>query len=292
MGFEFQKVKIEGKLIPSLVKNLNITYSQAQKFVDRKRVYLNNKVFTDKKAVLNNEVDVIVFTPKPTGLKPIFEVKNFVVFDKPSGLAVHPKNLAPSQTLLDDVRYLYGDEANLTHRIDKETSGLIICAKNKQTEIEIKNMFQEKKIQKYYLALVKGKLKEKVVIDKPIITNKDIDIKVKVLIDKNGKKSVTEITPIKEIEDNTLVIAKPLTGRQHQIRVHLYSIGHPIVGEPIYGVDFEIADKYLKGKLSLEDRLKYIGYDRLMLHSYKVEFEYKQNRYVIISKNNFIKGKK
>jgi len=288
MGFEFIKTNIKGKLIPSLVKNLNITYSEAQKFVDRKRVYLNNKIFMDKKAYLDDEIDVIVFRPKPTGLNPMFEMKDFAIFDKPSGLAVHPKNLSPSQTLLDDIKFLFGKEANLIHRLDKETSGLIISAKNKKTEIEFKNMFQEKKIQKYYLALVEGEIKEKIVIDKPIISNKDLNIKVKVLIDKNGKNSITEITPIKKIGNNTLIMAKPITGRQHQIRVHLYSIGHKIVGEPIYGVDFKIADKYLKGELSLEDRIKYIGYNRLMLHSYKIEFEYNKVKYVIVSKNDFL----
>ena len=266
--------------------HLNILPKEAQKFVDRKRVYFNGKVLTDKKAFIDGEIEVIVFKPTPSGCKPFFEVKEFAVFDKPSGLAVHPKNLSNTITLLDDIKFYLGNNANLAHRIDKETSGLVIAGKTKQDEINLKKMFEEKLIQKYYLALVKGEIKEKIVIDKPILTNKDMNIKVKVLIDEKGKKSITEITPLKKIGDNTLVLAKPLTGRQHQIRVHLFSIGHPIVGEPIYGVDEVIADKYLKGELSLEERMKYIGASRLMLHSYKVEFEYKNIKYVIISKEN------
>ena len=287
MGFEKRKLRINGKIIPELIHHLNILPKQAQKFIDRKRVYYKNKVLTDKKAVINDEIDVILFIPKPTGNRPIFGVKEFAVFDKPSGIAVHPKNLSDEQTLLDDIKYYLGDNANLAHRIDKETSGLVLVGKTKEDEINLKKMFEQKQIQKYYLALVKGHLKEKITIDKPIITNKDMNIKVKVLIDENGKKATTQITPLKIIGENTLVIAKPLTGRQHQIRVHLYSIGYPIVGEPIYGVDEVIADKYLKGNLSYEERMKYIGHDRLMLHAQKIEFEYKNKKYVIVSKSNF-----
>ena len=288
MGFLPKKLKIFGKLIPELVNNLGISYKEAQKFVDRKRVRFNGTILTDKKAVINGEIEVILFQATPTKNKPIFEVKEFAVFDKASGIAVHPKNLSPSITLLDDIKYYLGSEANLAHRIDKETSGLVLAGKTKQDEINLKKMFEEKRIQKYYLALVKGHIKEKITINKPILTNKNMDIKVKVLIDEKGKKAITEIRPIKIIGENTLVEAKPITGRQHQIRVHLYSIGHPIVGEPIYGVDFEIADKYLKGNLSEEERMKYIGHNRLMLHSHKIEFEYKNRKYIIISKKRLV----
>ena len=288
MGFQTTKIKINGKLVIELIKKLNILPKEAQKFIDRKRVYFEGKIITDKKAYIDGEIEVIVFKPNPTGCKPFFEVKEFGLFDKPSGLAIHPKNLSDIKTLLDDIKFYLGKNANLAHRIDKETSGLVIAAKTKQDEINLKKMFETKKIQKYYLALVKGEIKEKIVIDKPIITNKDMNIKVKVLIDEKGKKSITEITPIKKIGNNTLVLAKPLTGRQHQIRVHLFSIGHPIVGDPIYGVDEVIADKYLKGELSDEERLKHIGHHRLMLHAYRVVFEYKNIKYDIISKENFM----
>jgi len=288
MGFEAKKIKINGKIIPELIKKLNILPKEAQKFVDRKRVYLNGNIMNDKKAFIDGEIEIILFKPRDNGNKPIFEVKEFAVFDKPSGIAVHPQNLSNIQTLLDDIKYYLGSDANLAHRIDKETSGLVLAGKTKQDEINLKKMFETKQIQKYYLALVKGHLKEKTTIDKPIIKNKDMNIKVKVLINEKGKRAVTEITPLKIIGENSLVLAKPLTGRQHQIRVHLYSIGHPIVGEPIYGVDEMIADKYLKGNLSKEERLKYIGHHRLMLHAQSIEFEYKDIKYFIDSKSNFI----
>ncbi|NPA55180.1 MAG: RluA family pseudouridine synthase [Epsilonproteobacteria bacterium] len=283
MGFEPKKIKINGRLIPQLVQHLNINFKQAQKFVDRKRVYYRGEILSDKKAIINGEIEVIVFVARPSGNKPIFETKEFAVFDKPTHLAVHPKNLAPSVTLLDDVKFYLGANANLAHRIDKETSGLVLCGKTKQDEINLKKMFEDKQIQKYYIALIKGHLKDEVIINKPIITNKDMNIKVKVLIDNNGKQAITKITPLRIVGDNTLVLAQPLTGRQHQIRVHLHYIGHPIVGEPLYGVQEEIADKYLKGELSLDERMRYIGHHRLMLHAHKIEFTYKNIKYVLVS---------
>jgi 23S rRNA pseudouridine1911/1915/1917 synthase len=149
-------------------------------------------------------------------------------------------------------------------------------------------MFEDKEIQKYYLALVEGKITHQLTINKPIITNKDLDIKMKVLIDKEGKNSKTIITPIKTIGDNTLVVAKPLTGRQHQIRVHLYSVGHRIVGDPLYGVESKIADKYLKGELNPEERIKFTGASRLMLHAHRINFSYNNRIYDIYSKNNLL----
>ena len=285
MGFSFTKIEVKGRIIPELVKHLNILPREAQKFIDRKRVYFQNRVITDKKSYIEGEVEVIIFKPNPTGNRPIFEVKEFAVFDKPSGIAVHPKNLENRTTLLDDIRFYLGDSANLAHRIDKETSGLVLASKTKESERELKKLFEERKVQKYYIAKVKGEIKESLIIDKPILKNRDMNIKVKVLIDKNGKRGVTEIIPIKFDGKDTIVLAKPITGRQHQIRVHLYSIGHPIVGEPIYGVDIEIADKYLKGELSEEERKRVIGCNRLMLHSYKIEFNYKGVNYIIYSKS-------
>ena len=285
MGFVKEKFKIENKkLLDFLIETFKIDENEAKKMVNRGRVALNGERLKHYNKIYNGILDIIYFKPSPIGIKPIFEVEDFAIFDKPSGVAIHPKGLTHSQTLLDDVRFLYGKDANLVHRLDKETSGLIIASKNKWSEKILKNMFVEKQIQKYYLALVEGKITHQLTINKPILTNKDMNIKMKVLIDKNGKNSKTIITPLKIIGDKTLVIAKPLTGRQHQIRVHLFSVGHRIIGDPLYGVDEEIADKYLKGELNIEDRIKFTGANRLMLHSYRLKFSYNNRNYNIVSK--------
>ena len=285
MGFVKEEFNIKNvKLLDFLIESFKITESEAKKMVNRGRVAFNGERVKKYNQNYDGILTIIYFKPQPLGLKPIFETEDFAIFDKPSGVAVHPKGLTHSQTLLDDVRFLYGKDANLAHRLDKETSGLIIASKNKWSEKILKTMFEKKEIQKYYIAKVEGKIEKTLTINKPILTNSDLNIKMKVLIDKNGKSAKTIITPLKYENGKTIVLAKPLTGRQHQIRVHLYHIGHRIIGDPLYGVETEIADKYLKGELSSADRIKFTGSDRLELHSNRVVFEYGNRKYDISSK--------
>jgi 23S rRNA pseudouridine1911/1915/1917 synthase len=262
---------------------------EAKRAIDRGRVSLNGKKVTEKSARGSGILKAIVFEPNGYGLKPIFETPHFAVFDKPSGVAIHPKKLADTKSLLDDVRKLFGNNANLVHRLDMETSGLVIASKNKFAESVLKQAFQNKEIKKSYLALIKGHLDKTLTIKKPILANKDENIKVKVIIHPDGKESITIVKPVKKMGNNTLVECDLLTGRQHQIRVHLFSIGHPIVGDPLYGVDNEFADRYLNKQVMEEERIKITGAKRLMLHSYKLEFNFMNNKYVIKS-DNFLKN--
>jgi len=284
MGFIVKEFKIKDKkILDFLVKDLGFSIREAKRAIDRGRVSLNEKRVTEKSAKGSGILKCIVFEPNGYGLKPIFETTHFGVFDKPSGIAIHPKKLANTKSLLDDVRALYGSNANLVHRLDKETSGLVIASKNKFAESILKQMFQNKEIQKKYLAVVKGHIEKELTIKKPILANKDENIKVKVLIHPEGRESITIIKPIKKIGENTLVECIPLTGRQHQIRVHLFSIGHPIVGDPLYGVDNSFADRYLNKQVNDEERIKVTGAKRLMLHAYKLEFEFMNNKYILTS---------
>jgi 23S rRNA pseudouridine1911/1915/1917 synthase len=284
MGFVVKEFEIKNqKVLNFLVEQLGFSLREAKRAIDRGRVSVNDKRITQKSAKVSGKLKCIVFEPNGYGLKPIFETTHFAVFDKPSGVAIHPKKLANTKSLLDDVRALWGNEANLVHRLDKETSGLVMASKNKFAESILKKMFQDKEIQKTYIALVKGHLEKEMTIKKPIAVNKDENIKVKVLIHPEGKESITIIKPIKKIGPNTLVECIPLTGRQHQIRVHLFSIGHPIVGDPLYGVDNDFADRYLNKLVDEEERVKKTGAKRLMLHAKKIEFEFMNNKYVIVS---------
>ena len=284
MGFVVKEFEIKDeKVLDFLVKKLGFNLREAKRAIDRGRVSVNDKRVTKKSQKASGRLKCIVFEPNGYGLKPIFETFHFAIFDKPSGVAIHPKKLANTKSLLDDVRSLWGNDANLVHRLDKETSGLIIASKNKFSESFLKKAFQDKEIQKKYLALVKGHLNKEITIKKPIALNKDENIKVKVVIDNEGKESITIIKPLKKIGDNTLVECIPLTGRQHQIRVHLYSIGHPIVGDPLYGVDNDFADRYLNKQVDNEERIKKTGANRLMLHAYYLEFMFMTNKYVIKS---------
>ncbi len=284
MGFIVKEFDIKNeKVLDFLVKKLGFNVREAKRAIDRGRVSVNDKRITQKSARATGKLKCIVFEPNGYGLKPIFETLHFAIFDKPSGVAIHPKKLANTKSLLDDVRALWGNDANLVHRLDKETSGLVMASKNKFAESILKKMFQDKEIQKTYIALVKGHLEKEMTIKKPIAVNKDENIKVKVLIHPEGKESITIVKPIKKIGENTLVECIPLSGRQHQIRVHLYNIGHPIVGDPLYGVDNEFADRYLNKLVDEKERIEKTGAKRLMLHAKKIEFEFMNNKYVIIS---------
>ncbi len=292
MGFVTKEFEINNqKILDFLVKELKFNIREAKRAIDRGRVSLNGRRITEKSFRGSGKLKCIVFEPNGYGLKPIFETSHFAVFDKPSGVAIHPKKLANTKSLLDDVRSLYGNNANLVHRLDKETSGLIIASKNKFAESILKQMFQNKEVNKKYLALVKGHIDKTITIKKPILANKDENIKVKVIIHPEGKESVTIVKPVKKIGENTLVECTLLTGRQHQIRVHLFSIGHPIVGDPLYGVDNDFADRYLNKQINEDERIKITGAKRLMLHSYKLEFEFMNNKYILTSDfkdlNNF-----
>ena len=284
MGFITKEFEIKNqKILDFLVKELGFNVREAKRAIDRGRVSLNGKRITEKSFRGSGILKCIIFEPNGYGLKPIFETAHFAVFNKPSGVAIHPKKLANTKSLLDDVRKLYGNNANLVHRLDKETSGLVIASKNKFSESVFKKMFQNKEVKKKYLALVKGHLDKTITIKKPIATNKDENIKVKVLIHPEGKESITIINPIKKVGENTLVECIPLTGRQHQIRVHLFSIGHPIVGEPLYGVDNDFANRYLNKEINEKERIEKTGHYRLMLHAYKIEFEFMNNKYILSS---------
>ena len=290
MPFVLKKFKIleENKKIQQfLIDDANLNISISQKMLAKGRVFDDqNRVLQNGQKIKGNFIQVAMFEGQTRGLKPIFNTEDFAIFDKPSGIIVHPTSRNTEYSLLDEIRYHFGESANLAHRIDQETSGLVLVTKNKSSDIILKEMFENKEYKKNYLAIVKGKIVNDIKIDIGIKKASNSKIGVKMMVASDGKVSCTYIKPLKyEIDkDQTLVEATPITGRQHQIRVHLDSIGHSIVGDPIYGVDEEIADKYLLKKLSLEERLQTIGYNRLLLHANYLEFKYKNTHYKIYSK--------
>jgi 23S rRNA pseudouridine1911/1915/1917 synthase len=190
--------------------------------------------------------------------------------------------------MLDEVRSFGGNGANFVHRIDRETSGILLATLHRDAESFLKRAFEMRRVKKSYLAWVVGRVKDSFDVDKPIAINSDYSrTKHKVFIEHSGKNALTKFKPLlyDRAKDITLLKCTPLTGRTHQIRVHLYSIGHPIVGEPLYGRDYEIAEAYLEERLSKRDRVHHCGAERLMLHAYSIEFEY-ENRFIIKSKKD------
>lgn len=292
MPFTLKKHKaIVGKKIQIfLIQELGIEPKVGQRLTSKGRIFDENMNTINTGDTIPTEyIYIAVFEGATRGLKPLIEFSDFAIFDKPTNLMVHPISKNTPYSLLDEIRYHFGEDANLIHRIDAETSGLVIVGKNKKSEIELKDMFQEKKYHKSYLAIVQGEIKEEIKIDKGL-DREGLVIGVRMKVCDDGKESITIIKPIKynKEKDLTLIEAIPLTGRQHQIRVHLYSIGHTILGDPIYGIDDVNAENYLNKTLSEEDRFKVTKSNRLWLHANYLEFTFKDITYKIFSKNKDI----
>lgn len=291
MSFKIKQYHLPRKVkaFQFLIKDLGYSMNEAQRLIDRKRLIVNGKPLLKKSTSISGDVGVIQFVPNTQNLQPIFQTPDFALFDKPSGVLIHPNNRTTEYSLTHEIKYLFGPRANITHRIDKETSGLVIVAKDRKSERQIKRAFEERKIKKGYLAFVKGHLDKPLFIDEPILKNRDFsEVKLKVYIHADGKPSQTNIVPLQYFPEYniTLVEALPLTGRQHQIRLHLFHVKHPIVGDPIYGVSTAVAADYLDGKLSEDERIKLTGSSRLMLHANWIDFTY-GNRYKIYTKVDF-----
>lgn len=289
MPFTLKKHKaIIGKKIQIfLIHELGLDPKIGQRLTSKGRIFDENmNTINTGETIPTEYIYIAVFEGISRGLKPLIEFSDFAIFDKPTNLMVHPISKSTPYSLLDEIRFHFGEDANLIHRIDAETSGLVIVGKNKKSEIALKDMFQEKKYHKSYLAIAQGHIKEEIRIDKGL-DREGLVIGVRMKVCDDGKESVTIIKPIKynKEKDLTLIEALPLTGRQHQIRVHLHSIGHTILGDPIYGVDDENAENYLNKTLSLEDRFIVTKSSRLWLHANYLEFTFNDITYKIFSKN-------
>ena len=289
MPFILKKYKAikDKKLSLFLLQDLKIDHKLAQRIASKGRIFDEEmNAIAPNENIPGEYIHMAVFEGITRGLKPLLEFEDFAIFDKPTHLMVHPISKSTPYSLLDEIRFHFGENANLIHRIDAETSGLIIVGKNKKSEIELKEMFQDKKYHKSYLAIVEGHIKEEMRIDKGL-DREGLAIGVRMKVCEEGKESVTVIKPISynKEKDLTLIEALPLTGRQHQIRVHLYSENHRILGDPIYGVDDVNAEDYLNKTLSDEARFDVTKSHRLWLHANYLEFTYKDVTYKIFSKN-------
>ncbi len=258
---------------------LKCSLKEAQRHLDKQRLKHNQQVVR-KSQMIQGIVSLIHFKPNEKTQALVFETKDFGVFDKPAQVYTHPKGYFYHESLLDCIQSHLGKNAHPAHRLDYETSGLVLAGKTLQSVKDLKALFMQKKVKKTYLALAHGLVEKSMKIDKPILTPQNIqkDLRIRSKISPLGKPSTTLVEPLSynPFLDISLLKITPITGRTHQIRLHLSSVGHRIVGEGLYGVADEEARGYLQLKRENNAPL-------LMLHASSLEFEFKKAIYEITS---------
>jgi len=450
MGYEKRSLgSFEGRKIYEILLSLGYDMKSAQRICDKHRVTDAEDQNLHKNSIAYGEIFLIDYKCKPRGLKPIFECDAFAAFDKPSGILSHPSGRNSPYNMYDEIWSLYGQDACVAHRLDLETSGILIVAKDKDAARELKECFEQRRVMKSYLALVRGDLREGLqgaacngeiedcyalgsdeicgskfagdavslpssvsdlhdtlalkgagdkfgfnilsngasrglwcdalsdgaqakfksgaptgdvgggfefdalscgvsdklksaiamssadnghkpcalseaksllatstgyvnlkkfeptkyakfseklkflkdfegfVIDAPIAPSDEFaDLKIRMKISRDGKEAITLIRPLRYFSDvdASLIECYPLTGRQHQIRLHLFAAGAPILGEPLYGLSREQAEQILDKKMDETERIRTTGAPRLLLHANAICFELGGERYEIKSK--------
>lgn len=232
------------------IKDKDLSRAAVQRMIEEENILVNNqKTKVAYKISLGDEITIIKQPPKEIEIKPedipldiIYEDNDILVVNKQKGLVVHPGNGNPDGTLVNAIMNKCKDSLSgvggeirpgIVHRIDKDTSGLLIIAKNDKAHINMSEQIKNHEVKKTYIALVRGKTKEnQATIDMPIArSNKD---RTKMAVSKDGKNAITHFKVLKRYDKYTLVEVKIETGRTHQIRVHMSHIGYPIVGDAVY----------------------------------------------------------
>jgi 23S rRNA pseudouridine1911/1915/1917 synthase len=197
--------------------------------------------------------------PEPIALRVVFEDESLLVIDKPAGLVVHPGAGNPAHTLQNallahDAALSLVPRAGLIHRLDKDTSGLLVVARTPEAHTALVSLLQRRDIQRGYLALVLGRPTAGGTIDQPIGRHRSL--RTRMAVRRDGREAVTHYRIEERFRGHTLLRVQLETGRTHQIRVHFAAIGHPVSGDPLYGV----AGRY--------------GLERQFLHAARLAFEH------------------
>lgn len=267
----------------------DISRTQIEKYIKDNRVKLNDKPVTRKNTEIHAADVVEIEIPQPEikeytpsfELKKLFEDDYIVIIDKPPGVSVHVGAGEYQETILDVFGFHYPqireiestDRPGIVHRLDKDTSGILVLAKDTRSMVRLQKQFKRREVKKTYLALVSGGVRFRSgTIDAPIVRSPRNRTKFIVTGREHGlaesaREALTEYYVIREFENFSFVRLMPHTGRTHQLRVHLSHLGNPILGDRVYG----------KGS----------SFERLALHAYSIEFHHPITGHLIMSFSPF-----
>lgn len=274
------KIKLNNRIdkyLSEILKEKSRNY--IQKLIDNNLIKVNDRNITKNYSLsINDRIEIndvgnltldSLIEPQKIDLNILFENENYLILSKDAGIVTHPAPGNFNNTIVNAILYhlknhqfQFNDRsrAGIVHRLDKDTSGLLIIAKNSETQGKLADQFKSRNVQKEYVALVYGKFEEKKgEIALPIGRSRIDRSKMKVSAD-GGRGAQTNFEIIEEFDDCTLLRIIPRTGRTHQIRVHLSYINHPIIGDKKYG------------NKNTENIAKSIGLKRQFLHAKALKF--------------------
>lgn len=264
------EISEEGKRLDLYIaERTELTRTRIQQLIKDGNINVNNKKSKPSYKVEKNDfIEMIIpdekeidLVPENINIKILYEDSDIAVIDKEAGIVVHPSHGHESGTLVNAVMYHIKDlsgingeiRPGIVHRLDKDTSGLLIIAKNDTAHLRLSEMFGSSGIRKTYIAILKGKINKESGKLETLIGRDPKDRKKMAVVKTNGKTAITYFQVLDKNEKFSLVKVNIQTGRTHQIRVHMKYLGYPVLGDSVYGRDKKIAG-------------------RQMLHAYKLEF--------------------
>lgn len=252
-------------------------YSRAevQRLIGAGRVLLRGRPAKASQRVAKDETVLIRYPslneppPLHDALRVVYEDEELLAVLKPGGVLSHPTDRVLRNTVTAILAAQFpGQRLRLGHRLDRETSGVLLLSKTPEAAASLVDQFTRRRVSKEYLALVLGRFPERRTLIEAPVGREDGEIKVRQAVGR-GQSAATEFERLDANEKASLLLARPRTGRLHQIRVHLASLGHPVLGDKLYTGKGEAYLKAVRKELT-EDDLRALGAPRQMLHAWRI----------------------